>query len=114
MNKSKITISTIQKNPSLNVITKDNKHLLSKEMQSAYEHITANPIVFPKRYLRAQKNNLKRKIHELYEKQPDLPAKLMLARLLDPLPDFIPTEMLQELCVHILQCWREEMKLVKS
>lgn len=113
MNKSKITSSTINKNLSVNVITKNNKHLLSKEMQSAYEHITAKPVVFPKRYLRAQKNNLSRKIHELYQKQPDLPAKLMLSTLLKPLPDFIPTEMLQELCVHILQCWGEKMELIK-
>ena len=80
-------------------------------MQSAYKLILSKPIVFPKRYLRAQKNNLKRKIHELYQKQPDLPAKLMLATLLKPLPDFIPVDMLQELCVHILQCWEKEMEL---
>ena len=113
MNKSKITISTIKKNTSVKVITKSNKHLLSKEMQSAYEYITTIPFVFPKRYLQAQKNNLKRKIHKLYQKQPDLPAKLMLATLLKPLPDFIPAEMLQELCVHILQCWGKEMELAK-
>jgi len=113
MNKSNTTISTIKNNPSANVITKDNKYLLSKEMQAAYQHIQSKPIIFPKRYLRAQKNNLNRKIHELYQKQPDLPAKLMLATLLKPLPDFIPADMLQELCVHILQCWGKERELVK-
>lgn len=113
MNKLKTTISTVKKNSGVNIVTKDNKHLLSKEMQSAYEYITTNPIVFPKRYLRAQKHNLKKKIHELHQVQPDLPAKLMLVTLLKPLPDFIPIAMLQELCVHILQCWDEEVKLIK-
>jgi len=87
-----------------------NKSIRTKSILKDNPNIQATPIVFPKRYLHAQKSNLTRKIKKLYKEQPTLPAKVALIQLFKPLPDFIPAAMLQELCLHTLQSWANMQK----
>ncbi len=95
-------------------ITEDNKHLLPKDMLEVYEYIMARPIVFPERYLRAQKGHLKRKVRKLYQQQSELSPKMVLMTLLEPLPDFIPLDMMTQLCTHILDCWQQKVEEEKE
>jgi len=92
------------------VISEESKHLFPKDMQFAFDYINRHPIAFPDSYLRSQKNKLRRKVFKLFQKQPNLSPKIVLITLLEPLPDFIPSDMLKTLCSHILDCWQQEIK----
>lgn len=78
-------------------------------MQFAFDYVNSNPIIFPERYLRAQKRHLKRKIKALFIQEPELSTKVVLLKIIDVLPDVIPTDMMGELCIHIMDCWQLEI-----
>ena len=110
MKKTDILITKPTNEILLRVIAEENKHLFPKDMQFAFDYIDKHPIVFPDSYLRSQKNKLRRKVFKLFQKQPNLSPKIVLITLLEPLPDFIPSDMLNTLCSHILDCWQQEFK----
>jgi len=69
--------------------------------------VQSKKIVFPKRYLRAQKRLLKKEMSLLLEKQPKLSLKKVLIKLIQPLPYFIPADILSELCAFVIANWKE-------
>lgn len=95
-------------------ISKENKHLFPKDMQFAFNYIQSNPIVFPERYFRAQKRLLQRKINKLFKEDKSLTPKRVLLDLAASLPDFIPADMLADLCAFILNSWRQKVEKSKA
>lgn len=93
-----------------NFISQENKHLFPKDMQFAFDYVQSNPIVFPERYLRAQKRHIKRKVNILFQEEGALAPKIALLKLVEFLPDFIPADMLAELCVFALDAWRQKLR----
>ena len=93
-----------------NFIAEENKHLFPKDMQFAFDFIQSNPIVFPERHLRAQKRHLKRKINSLFQEEGALAPKIALLKLIASLPDFIPADMLAELCAFALKYWQQKIE----
>lgn len=88
-------------------ISEENKHLFPDDIRHAFDLVQSKKIVFPKRYLRAQKRLLQREMGELLKKQPTISLKKALIQLIQPLPDFIPADMLSELCAFVIANWKE-------
>lgn len=106
MKKINANILELSDNQLPKFISEENKHLFPEDVRHAFNLVQSKKIVFPKRYLRAQKRLLEREIQEIYKKQPNLSLKKMLIKLIQPLPDFIPADMLSELCAFVITNWK--------
>ena len=91
-------------------ISEENKHLFPEDIRNAFDLVQAKPIAFPSRYLKAQKRLLKREINLLFQTKPKLPLKNALIQLIQPLPDFIPSDLLSELCSFVIDTWNKKLK----
>ncbi len=85
----------------------DNVHLFPKLIQEAYalrkKHL--HELDFPKKYLAAQKSDLEEQLLDLSESNPDLSPKEVLIRLISPIPEFVPADMIAELCSFVMKEW---------
>lgn len=93
-----------------NTITQKNKHLFSKEMQDFFEVAKDKDILLPKRYFRAQKSMLAKKLTNLYAKQPDLSTRMVLISILQELPDFLPADNLLSITKYLIAEWDKLQK----
>lgn len=110
MKKTDIVVPELTDKKLPSYISQENKQHFPQEMEFAFEYIQANPIVFPERHLRVQKRHLKRKANRLFQKEGALAPKIALLKLLATLPDFIPANMLVELCAFALDYWQQKIK----
>jgi len=92
------------------VITKENMHLFSKEIQDFFEKAKDKDILLQKRYFRAQKSMLAKKLTNLYAKQPDLSTRMVLISILQELPDFLPADNLLSITKYLIAEWDKLQK----
>ena len=104
-------MSAIPNNQLPQFISKKNKHLFPEDIRNAFDLVQAKSIAFPSRYLKAQKRLLKREINLLFQTKPKLPLKKALIQLIQPLPNFIPSDLLSELCSFVVDTWNKKLKL---
>lgn len=95
-------------------ISVENKHLFPEDVRHAFDLVQSKQIVFSKRYLRAQKRLLKREMNTLLQKHPNLSLKKVLIELIQPLPDFIPADLLSELCSFVIDTWKKKISSKES
>ena len=91
-------------------ITKKNMHLFSKEIQDFFEVAKDKDILLPKRYFRAQKSMLAKKLTNLYTAQPDLSTRMVIISILQELPDFLPPDNLLSITKYLIEEWDKLQK----
>jgi hypothetical protein len=95
-------------------ITEENKHLLPKNLQEAYEYLTNIDIASPEGYYKAQKSMLIEETQNLFLRKPEMPPRKVLLKILRDLPDFLPVDNLKEVTDIILNTWIECQTQIKK
>lgn len=89
------------------VYSKATKHLFSKEKQSLFESIQ-NRIPTQSKYYKAQKDMVIKDVKHLFTKNPDMPIKKVIIKIMTSLPDFLPAENLIKVVGYIIKTWEKE------
>jgi len=94
-----------QKSPE--VITKENMHLFSKDVQDFCTLLEQdkNRIFSPKKYLPAQKKMVLKKVQKIHTENSETPLRQVLISVLNDLPDFLPGDNLLLVSGYVLEEW---------
>ncbi len=89
------------------VITKENMHLFSKDVQDfcALLEKDKNRIFSPKKYLPSQKNRVLKKVQQIHAENSETPLRQVLISVLSDLPDFLPGDNLLLVSGHVVEEW---------
>ena len=99
----------------ITTVTENNKHLFSKEIQSAFGFFNSKEKpFFSSKYFSAQKTMIQGNVTLLHQTSPDLPIKHVLLQIMETLPDFLPADNLVEVTKIITSQWQKLQQKVAA
>ena len=80
----------------------------AQQLQDAYEYVKKTPFskVFPNKYKALTKDKVTQKTHLLFEENPNMPLKNVVATVLDSLDDDLSAELIIDMTRAIIEKWR--------
>ena len=106
------------KKKSPEVITKENMHLFSKDVQDfcALLEKDKNRIFSPEKYLPSQKKLVLEKVQQIHMKNSETPLRQVLIAVLSELPDFLPGDNLLLVSGYVVEEWKrlQEKHITKT
>jgi len=67
-----------------------------------------NKIHAPKKYYKAQKGVIVENTKSIFSKNPDMPIKKVIIKIMTSLPDFLPADNLVKVVGYIVKTWEKE------
>jgi hypothetical protein len=92
--------------PDVLIYSPETKHLFSKESQHFFETTSKRMPTQPK-YFAAQKRLVLELTEKIYRKNPELPLRQVIRKVLKVLPDFLTGENLQTVVGYIVETWQQ-------
>lgn len=100
-------IAVVTSKTETRIYSKATKHLFSKEKQSLFESIQ-NKIPTQSKYYKAQKDMIIQDVKHLFTKNPNIPLKKVIIKIMTSLPDFLPADNLVKVVGYIVKTWEKE------